>query len=60
MRLTSGLRVTLKDAGEYVTGEIDATKHVAVIGKTLFGFAEIRSDEDTKYLYPRVNIRRTA
>jgi tRNA U55 pseudouridine synthase TruB len=58
-RLLSGLRVTLNDAGEYVTGEIDAIKHVAVIGETLFGFVEIRDDEDTKYLYPRVNIRRT-
>jgi tRNA pseudouridine(55) synthase len=56
-RLINGLRVTLSEAGEYITGETDA-KHVAVIGKTLFGFAEIINNEEASYLYPRVNIRR--
>ena len=57
-RLLNGLRVTLNDAGNYVTGEIDAPKNVAVIGETLFGFAEIKNDEEIPYLYPRINIKK--
>ena len=56
-RLLNGLNVALNEAGEYVPGEIDA-KHVAVIGKTLFGFAEVKDNGEASYLHPRVNIRR--
>lgn len=56
--LINGQRVKLRDAGEYVPGVIEAAKHVAVIGKAIFGFAEIRSDEEITYIIPRVNIRR--
>ena len=56
-RLLNGLSVPLNEAGEYVKGVIDA-KHVAVIGETLFGFAEVRDDGEASYLHPRVNIRR--
>jgi tRNA U55 pseudouridine synthase TruB len=58
-RLFNGLNITLSEAGEYIKGKIDA-KHVAVIGKTLFGFAEIRDSGETSYLHPRVNIRRSS
>ncbi|MCL2147292.1 MAG: tRNA pseudouridine(55) synthase TruB [Synergistaceae bacterium] len=57
-RLLNGLSIALNEAGEYVPGEIDA-KHVAVIGKTLFGFAEVRDNGEVSYLHPRVNIRRS-
>ncbi|MCL1875709.1 MAG: tRNA pseudouridine(55) synthase TruB [Synergistaceae bacterium] len=57
-RLLNGLRVPLRDAGEFAAGEISATKHVALIGKALFGFAEIRSDEGIPHIIPRVNIRK--
>jgi len=56
-RLTNGLSVTLSEAGEYIAGDINA-KHVAVLGKSLFGFAEIRDDGENSYLHPRVNIKR--
>ena len=57
--LTNGVKVSLKEAGEYFTGDID-TKYVAVLGKTLFGFAEKRIDEEITYLYPHVNIKRVS
>jgi tRNA pseudouridine(55) synthase len=55
-RLSNGLKVLLNEAGEHIKGEIDA-KYVAVLGETLFGFAEIRVDEEIQYLCPHVNIK---
>jgi len=57
-RLLNGLSVELNGAGEYITGVTDA-KQVAVLGERLFGFAEIRDEEEIPYLHPRVNIMRT-
>ena len=60
-RLSNGRKVLLSEAGKFAAKpeEFINAKHVAVIGETLFGFAEIRADEaDGKipYLYPHVNI----
>jgi len=56
-RLLNGLSVALNEAGEYIAGEIDI-KQVAVLGKSLLGFAEVRTDKEISFLHPRVNIRR--
>ena len=57
-RLLNGQTVALNSSGEYIAGSIH-TEYVAVLGKSLFGFSEIRADGETTYLHPRVNIRRT-
>jgi tRNA pseudouridine(55) synthase len=57
-RLLNGQTVELNSSGEYIAGSIH-TEYVAVLGKSLFGFSEIRADGETPYLHPRVNIRRT-